>query len=152
MSTDAIGAGDQIGVGGFVFVPSGPSESYVGEGSVYGQPQLYLGGRAPYFVWSASAGSILRASANPHTVTFQGGAALEVLDGALRIGPEVYGSVALQDTPFATDGQVTIPRRSSVNLEGLLGAQGYVQSLMILINLTGGTYFEATAKMLELAQ
>jgi hypothetical protein len=29
-----------------------------------------------------------------------------------------------------------------------LGAQGYVQSLMILINLTGGTYFEATAKSL----
>lgn len=116
----------QIAVGGYLFVPTGPSESYVAEGAVYGQPQLLLGGRADNFVWSASAGAILRASDNPHTVTFKGAVGLELLDGAVMLGPEVYGSAALEDTVFLQDDALTIPRTTGLNLEGLFGAQGYV--------------------------
>ncbi|HHH11310.1 MAG TPA: OmpA family protein, partial [Sorangium sp.] len=109
-----------------VFAPTGPSDSYVAEGAVYGQPQLLLGGRADNFVWSASGGVVLRASANPHTVTFKGALGLELLDGALMLGPEVYGSAALEQTPFVDNGAVVIARTTGVNLEGLFGAQGYV--------------------------
>jgi hypothetical protein len=37
----------QFGVGAHLWAPSGPDNGYTGEGSVYGQPQLLFGGRAP---------------------------------------------------------------------------------------------------------
>ena len=46
----------QIGVGGYVWFPSGPSNAYVGTSQVRGMPQLLLGGRADRFIWAAAAG------------------------------------------------------------------------------------------------
>ncbi len=117
--------GFQLGIGAYLYVPTGPSGGYTGEGAVYGQPQLLLGGRVPYFVWSASAGSILRGSDNPHTFTYSVGAAVVLVDDMLQIGPEFFGAVALEDKPLF-DGTGTTPlidRKGSVNGEVLLGAK-----------------------------
>jgi outer membrane protein OmpA-like peptidoglycan-associated protein len=46
----------QIAVGGYVWLPTGASDAYVGTGKVRGMPQLLLGGRADRFIWSAATG------------------------------------------------------------------------------------------------
>ena len=115
----------QLGIGAYLYVPTGPSEGYTGEASVYGQPHLSLGGRVPYFVWSATGGTILRGSENPHTFTYSVGAAVVVIDDMLQIGPELHGAVALEDKPLF-DGTGTTPlvdRKGQVNAELLFGAK-----------------------------
>jgi len=48
--------GFQLGIGSYIWVPTGSATSYVSNGSVRGQPQLLLGGRADRFIWTAMAG------------------------------------------------------------------------------------------------
>ncbi len=115
----------QLGLGAYIYVPTGPEGGYTGEGDIYGKPQLLLGGRVPHFVWSASAGSILRGSNNPHTFTYSVGVGVVVVDDTLQLGPELFGAVALEDKPLF-DGTGTTPlvdRKGSVNMELLLGAK-----------------------------
>ncbi len=112
----------QIGVGAHVFVPTGPSDGFSGEGAVYGKPHLLLGGRLPHFVWSATAGSIIRGSDNPHTFDYGAAVGILLLDDRLLIGPELFGAVSLGDDS-SLFGDVPLERRSSLNAEWLFGAQ-----------------------------
>ena len=48
--------GFQLGVGGYVWLPTGTDNDFVSTGSVRGQPQLLLGGRVDRFIWTAMAG------------------------------------------------------------------------------------------------
>ena len=115
----------QLGLGAYIYVPTGTEGGYTGEGAVYGKPHLLLGGRVPMFVWSASAGAVLRGSDNPHTFTYSIGGGVVVLDDTLQIGPEIFGAVALEDKPLY-DGTGTTPlidRKGSVNAELLIGAK-----------------------------
>ena len=108
----------QLAVGGFVWVPLGDREnSFVGEESVRGLPQLIAGGRIPGFVWSAAAGVDLRANQTFAQVRqglmFNGGAGVGLLLGPeeqLQIGPEATVSTVLED-----------PGARNTNVEALLG-------------------------------
>jgi outer membrane protein OmpA-like peptidoglycan-associated protein len=110
----------QIGVGAYLFVPTGPEGGYTGEGGVYGQPHVLLGGRVPYFVWNASAGAVVRGTDNPHTFNYSAGAAVLLLDETLQIGPEIFGAVALSDDPLV---EGVIDRKGTTNAEVLGGAK-----------------------------
>jgi OOP family OmpA-OmpF porin len=122
----------QIGVGAYLFVPTGPADSFTGEGSAYGQPHLLLGGRLPYFVWSATAGSVIRGSDNPHTFNYAAALGVSLVDDRLLVGPELFGSVDLGDKGLLY-GAPAIERRSSTNAEWLMGAQ-----FRIISNLVAG--------------
>src|SRR6188768_2344503 len=51
----------QLAVGGYVWVPTGASDSFVSSGEVRGLPQLLMGGRVnDRFVWSTSSGVEIR--------------------------------------------------------------------------------------------
>lgn len=50
----------QLGLGGYVWVPTGFDTSYVTDGSVRGQPQALVGGRADRVIWSLMAGPTFR--------------------------------------------------------------------------------------------
>jgi OOP family OmpA-OmpF porin len=54
--------GFQIGVGGYMWMPTGSETAYLSNGAVRGQPQLLLGGRADRFIWSAMGGATLKGS------------------------------------------------------------------------------------------
>ncbi len=109
----------QIGVGAYLYTPTGSSSPYTGEGSVYGQPHLLFGGRTPFLVYSAKVGAIVRGSDNPHNFTYGVGIAAVMLDEMLQIGPEVYGSIAFDDPEFVPG----VARASTVNTEAILSAQ-----------------------------
>jgi outer membrane protein OmpA-like peptidoglycan-associated protein len=114
----------QIGVGGYVFMPTAPKQSYAGDGAVRGQPQLLLGGRVTHFVWSLEAGTILRASSHPHT--FNAGAGAAVVLGEedfFQLGPELTMSAPFsKDKSFST-ATTTITTGTAVAAELLIGAK-----------------------------
>jgi OmpA-OmpF porin, OOP family len=116
----------QASFGAYAFIPTGPSGSYSGEGAVRGAPHLIIGGvlQGPVgLVWSATTGAVLRASDNPHTLTFGTGAAAVLADERLRLGPELYGSLPLGGQPMLSVSHADVAARARVNVELLLGAR-----------------------------
>lgn len=122
----------QIGVGGYVWMPTAPSKSYAGDGAVRGQPQLLFGGRFTHFVWSLSAGTTLRASAHPHSFDAGAGAAVVLGEEVFQAGPEVTLSVPFkEDQSFSTDN-TTITAATGPAVDLLIGAKVRpVRSLVI---------------------
>ncbi|MEZ4444577.1 MAG: OmpA family protein [Polyangiaceae bacterium] len=110
----------QIGVGGYLYVPTGGTDSYASDGKFYGQPHLLIGGRAPYFVYSLKAGAFIRGADNPHNFTYGVGVATSLLDDTLMIGPELLGSVNLNSVDLV---EGAIERKGTVNTELHLGVQ-----------------------------
>jgi outer membrane protein OmpA-like peptidoglycan-associated protein len=142
----------QIGIGAYLYTPTGGDTGYTGEGAVYGQPQLLIGGRTEFLVYSAKAGALVKGSDNPHTFTYGLGAAVLLLDEKLQIGPEVYGQVAFEDKDFLA-GQ--IQRKGAVNAELIVGAQYYFLDMFVvgagagpgLANGVGTPQFRALARL-----
>lgn len=113
----------QIGVGGYVFVPTAPAGTYAGDGAVRGEPHLLVGGRFEHFVYSASLGTTLRASARPHTFDARAGAALVLGESFFQIGPEISISAPFtKDVVLDTD-DTSISVASPASAELLLGAK-----------------------------
>jgi OmpA-OmpF porin, OOP family len=116
----------QLGVGGFVYVPLASltgdegDTTYAGEGAVYGQPHILFGGRADYIVWSATAGTFIRGSDNPHSFVWGAGLGIVVPKDAgvaqLQFGPEAFGGVNFTDVDLIP-GRVA--RQGVVNAEVL---------------------------------
>ncbi|WP_205633607.1 OmpA family protein [Labilithrix luteola] len=109
----------QLAVGGYVWLPTGKSGGFVGDGEVRGMPQLIVGGRTDRIVWSAAAGPELRSSqvyaGVDQGTMIKGGAGIGVLLGARRqfqIGPEF-------NVAFSTK---SVEKRTT-NAEALLGAR-----------------------------
>ena len=100
----------QIAVGGYLWVPTGASDSFVSTGKVRGLPQLILGGRIDdRFVWSAAAGPDIRSESTFANVDqgtmFKWGAGFGFLlleNRHLQIGPELYGAATLRDVQKRT--------------------------------------------------
>jgi OOP family OmpA-OmpF porin len=89
----------QLGVSGFLWVPSGASNAYVSDGVVRGATTLILGGHVPVFNWSFTAGFQFRPTqmiegtpAEGTNMQFGGGLGFLFADGKAQIGPEVKGS------------------------------------------------------------
>lgn len=123
-----------VGLEGFVFAPTAPAGTYLGEGAVRGAARALFGGRLDLgvpFVWNLEAGAHLRGSDNPSSFTWGAGVAALLLDEKLQIGPEAYGSVALSDKSPLTTSRVIVDTPSSANAEVLLGARFRVWDLQI---------------------
>jgi len=95
----------QLAVGGYLWAPTGASNSFVSSGRARGLPQLILGGRIDErLVWSAAAGPEIQSKstfANVEQGTmFKWGAGFGFLlleNRHLQIGPEAYGAATLRD-------------------------------------------------------
>ncbi|MFT3773063.1 MAG: OmpA family protein [Minicystis sp.] len=116
----------QIGLGGYVYIPTAPSGAFVGTGKVRGAAQLLLGGRTDRIVWSLAAGPQIQGSTSFSGVS-QGtlvnvGAGIGVLlgdDRHFQIGPESYASFTVVKDPAATSDAL----RRTANVEVLLDAR-----------------------------
>ena len=109
----------QLGIGGYVWLPTGTDDKFISDGSVRGQPQLLLGGRADRFIWSAMVGPSFRGSTTVGNVQlghqFNWGAGVGVLLGSNRtvqLGLETSGGVTLEAAA-----------KRSTNAEGLAGVK-----------------------------
>lgn len=87
----AAGGPFQLGVGGFVYLPTA-TDAWGGEGYVYGQPTVQLGGRASVIRYGLHVGSKLRPSQDPISLTYAAALGVALLDGRLTFGPEFFGS------------------------------------------------------------
>lgn len=113
----------QIGLGGYLYVPTGPSGSYAGDGSVRGFPHLVFGGKYQWLLYSVQAGTTLRASSRPSSLDLNMGAAIVFEEYALQVGPELslgipFSNDALLETPTAK-----ISLAQPVSAELLIGAK-----------------------------
>jgi outer membrane protein OmpA-like peptidoglycan-associated protein len=113
----------QLGVGGYVYVPTAPGASYTGDGAVRGEPQLLIGGRVQRFVYTASLGTTLRASAHPSSFDVGAGAAVVLGDDLLQLGPELTVSTPFSRDVLAKTSETTITVASQTSAELLLGAK-----------------------------
>ena len=111
--------GFQLAVGGYMWLPTGGSDSYVSNGSVRGQPMLLLGGREDRFIWSLMAGPSFRAATDIGNVQtgyqMNWGAGAGVLLGderAFQLGLETTGGVDVEN-----------PGPRNTNAEALVGAK-----------------------------
>lgn len=118
----------QLGAGGYIYVPTGPSGSYTGDGSTRVAPHLLFGGRwkaTPSFTlaYTAMGGFSVRSSKNPTTVVYGAGVAALFADETIQIGPEFYGASPIQAGGFTLveDSDVTLD--NGTNAEVLLGAR-----------------------------
>lgn len=128
----------QVGLGSYLFLPTGSTDGYTGEGSVRGRFQALLGGRvgaSTGFVWSAAGGVELRGGSRPHQLVFGAGAGLMIGGDLLQIGPELYGATDLGGEPL-TAGTSGITATSQTHLE-LLGG--------VKLRVLGGLVFGAAA-------
>ncbi len=126
----------QLGLGSYLFVPTGSTAGYDGEGAVRGAFQALLGGRLGAdvgFVWSAAGGVELRGATRPHQLVFGGGAGLVLGGDTFQIGPELYGATDLGGEPLAA-GTSGIKATSQTHLE-LLGG--------VKLRVLGGLVFGA---------
>lgn len=125
----------QLALGAYFFAPTAGTESYAGDGAVRVNPHLIVGGSVGSgvsFLWTATGGVMLRASDNPHTITYGAGAAVAFADGMLQVGPEVYAATQIGEPgPLSTD-EVPIEAASTA-VEILGGAK-----LRVLDGLTIG--------------
>lgn len=111
----------QLGVGGYVWFPTGPSDdgSFVGSGSVRGMPQAIAGGVVDRLIWSFAIGPEIREeqefAGTPQGTMWHWDGGLGVLLGADRqwqLGLESAVAVDL-----------TGVEARNTNAEGLLGAK-----------------------------
>lgn len=113
----------QLGLGSYVFFPSGSQDQYAGEGAVRGAFHGVVGGRVGRdvgFTYTASFGPELKASDSPHALVYGAGAALLLVDDMLQVGAELYGVTALSGTlPLSASGAVTTaPAGTNAELMG----------------------------------
>ncbi len=119
----------QLGLGGYVFAPTGSAEQYTSEGSVRVAPYLALGGRVGEsvgFAYSVSGGAELHAGDAPHALRYGAAAALLLGRDTFQVGPEVFGATPVGDgrlslsaTPASAATEVT----PATNLELLVTAK-----------------------------
>lgn len=121
----------QVGLGGYVWVPSAPAGSFAGDGAVRGEPQLLVGGRFQHFVWNMSLGTVLRGSTHPHSLDAGAGAAVVLGENFAQIGPELTVSAPLSKDTLTTN-TATFATASSTSSELLFGAKLRPLSALVL--------------------
>ncbi|WP_438016681.1 OmpA family protein [Sorangium sp. So ce315] len=126
----------QLGIGGYLFAPTGSPAQYTGDPAARGNLHASLGGRigAPLaFLWNASGGlEVGGGTTSPSLLTF-GGAAGVVLGGdLLQLGAELYGTAPLGDDLLLSSAPATRVD-AGANAELLFGAK-----LRVLGGLTFG--------------
>ncbi len=94
----------QLALGGYLWVPTGGSESFVSDGSVRGQPQLVVGGEAGEFIYAVMLGPSFRGATTigdttlGHQLNWGFGAGVQLLDDrALQLHVESTGAIDVQN-------------------------------------------------------
>jgi outer membrane protein OmpA-like peptidoglycan-associated protein len=94
----------QVAIGGYVWLPTGPSNAYAGTGQVHGLPQLIVGGRVDRFLWSAAVGPDIQRSSTyagldqGTMLTWGAGFGVLLLDNRhLQVGAETYGAITVNE-------------------------------------------------------
>ncbi|AKT40347.1 OmpA family protein [Chondromyces crocatus] len=126
----------QLGIGGYVFTPTGNREQYTGEGAIRGAPHISLGGRLGSgvgFIWNASGGVQLNGSDSPHTANFGAGIGLLLANDVLQLGPEIYGTIPLTNGTLRLSAEPDTRTSADLTAELLFGAK-----LRVLRGLTFG--------------
>ncbi|WP_437305899.1 OmpA family protein [Sorangium sp. So ce388] len=126
----------QIGIGSYLFVPTGSPEQYTGDPAVRGNVHASFGGRigSPLaFLWNASGGvEVGGGSSSPPLFTFGGAAGLVLGGDLLQLGAELYGAAPLGDDLLLSSTPATRVD-ADTNAELLFGAK-----LRVLGGLTFG--------------
>ncbi|WP_437728623.1 OmpA family protein [Sorangium sp. So ce861] len=132
----------QLGLGGYLFAPTGSPAQYTGDAEVRGAFHASLGGRVDLahgalgLLWSASGGVDFGGGPNrPRQVTFGGAAGLLLGGDLLQLGAEAYGAAPLGDDLLLSSTPVQ-REEASGNAELLLGAK---------LRVLGGLTFGAAA-------
>ncbi len=118
----------QLGAGGYVYVPTGPSGSFTGDGSARVAPHLLFGGRyrltpAVTLSYTALGGFSVRSSKNPTTVVYGAGIAALLAQDTLQVGPEFYAATPIQQGGFTLVDGSDVALENGTNAELLLGAK-----------------------------
>jgi len=99
--------GGALGLGVRVFVPSGPTTAYLGDGDVRIEPHVMLAGQSRRWAYAARAGVMLRDRQEPfgdgyigHSVSLGLSAGVLLAKGKLLIGPEIFGSTVVSDDRY----------------------------------------------------
>lgn len=117
----------QLGLSGYVWLPTGDQDSFAGDGGVRGLPALVANGEVGNFVYAANAGITLRrerqfaATKVGTQIQFAVAAGLLAAEKKLQIGPELYGTTTTAD---AFD-------RDTTNLEAILGLKYRVGPMVL---------------------
>jgi hypothetical protein len=122
----------QIGAGAYLHLPTGPSDSFTGEGTVRAGPQIVLGGRIDRFVWSAAIGAAFRGSENPSTLTYGAGAAVMLLQDRIQAGAELFAATPLQEGFITVSETSSFSRGMTTNAELLLGVRARLVEGLVL--------------------
>ncbi len=89
----------QVGVGSYLFLPTGNQQQYTGEGAVRGAFHAVFGGRVgpSYlgFLWTGAGGVELRGSDSPQAITYGAAAAFTFANDKVQVGPEFHGITPL---------------------------------------------------------
>ncbi len=109
----------QLGVSGFLWVPSGAANAYMSDGSVRGATTLIFGGHFPILNWSFTTGFQFRptqaidaATQEGTNMQFGAGVGFLLADGRVQVGPEVKGSfVVAKPDHHTTDSEVLLDAR-----------------------------------------
>lgn len=93
-----------LAAGGRVWLPTGDSKNYLGDGAVRAGPQVAAAGDVDAFVYSASLGIVYRANTSGFAghptgseATFGAAVGVRALEKKLVIGPEIWASTVLAD-------------------------------------------------------
>lgn len=118
----------QLGAGGYIYVPTGPSGSFTGDGSTRVAPHLLFGGKYKInpsltISYTAMGGFSVRSSQNPTTVVYGAGVAALLAQETLQVGPEFYAASPIQKPNFTLVDGSEIALDNSTNAELLLGAK-----------------------------
>jgi hypothetical protein len=106
-----------LGLGAYVFLPTGDPARFAGESGVRGLPALVLSGETDDFAYAANVGAVVRGSKDlgatrlGSELTFGAAAGLLFAGRKVHIGPEIYGTTTF-DNAFVRD---------TTNLEAILG-------------------------------
>lgn len=120
------GAPLQLGAGASVYIPTGPADSFVGDGAARVAPQVAVGGRYGAFTYGGAVGLMVRASTNPSALTYGAGASISLFGDRLQVGPEAFFATPIQDGFVKLSSSRSIARGRATNAEVLLGAHGRI--------------------------
>lgn len=106
-----------LSLAGSLWLPTGDSENFAGDGAVRGQPGLILSGEGAVLAYALKGGVVVRRdrqlldSKVGTELAFGGAVGFLLANRKLQVGPELYGTTSAKE-PF---------ERPSTNAEALLG-------------------------------
>lgn len=117
----------QLGLNGYVWLPTGAEDQFASDGSVRGQPSLFVSGETSDVAYALTAGAVLRETKQVvdtevgSELSYGASIAALLAGGKLQLGPELYGTTTFND-PFSRD---------TTNAEAILGAKLRVGSVVL---------------------